>query len=83
MLSQTYKDTISKIVRNTMKRKFPGLKSQILIEASTEISRAVHARMYGANVDGVESPIWREDKRWEEEFKNSQPTKTAEELLNE
>ena len=25
---------------------------------SAEIARTVHARMYGANVDGVDSPIW-------------------------
>lgn len=83
MESQTYRNNISKIIRNVMRKKFPGLKKDILITTSVEISRAIHARFYGANVDGVESPIWREDKRWEEEFKNSQPTKTAQEILND
>lgn len=83
MKSQDYRNEISKIVRGVFLKKFPGLKKQQLIDASTLIARTVHARMYGANVDGVESPIWREDKRWADEFKNSQANQTAQEILNE
>lgn len=65
-----------------MKRKFPGLKLSQLDELATEAARAVHARMYGANVDGVETPIWRDHPfRSDDDFK--QPTITAQDLLNE
>lgn len=64
-----------------MKRKFPGLKKSQLDELALEAARAVHARMYGANVDGVESPIWR-DHPFHSDDNFTQPTKTAQDLLN-
>lgn len=82
MNSQDYRALISKIVRNTMKKKFPGLKGLVLVDASVEIAKAVHARMYGADVDGVGSPIWR-DHSSTAECNTGQPFKTAQELLNE
>lgn len=66
-----------------MKRKFPGLKQSQLDELAIEAARAVHARMYGANVDGVETPIWRDHPFKDTDFSGAQPTKTAQELLNE
>lgn len=66
-----------------MKRKFPGLNKIQLGELAVEASRAIHARMYGANVDGVETPIWRDHPFKDTNFSDAQPTKTALELLNE
>lgn len=66
-----------------MKRKFPGLNKLQLSELAIEASRAVHARMYGANVDGVETPIWRDHPFKDTDFSSAQPNKTAQEILNE
>lgn len=59
MKSVEYRQIISTITRNVIKKRFPGLKKEALTAACTEIAKGVHARMYGANVDGVDSPIWR------------------------
>lgn len=79
MNSREYKDLIIKIIKNRMKNKFPGLKKDILEGASREIAKSIHARFYGANVDGVESPLWRDHKNYD----YPQATKTAQELLND
>lgn len=60
MKSVEYRSVIAKIVVNSIKKEFPGLKKCELQKASINIARAIHARMYGANVDGVDSPIWRD-----------------------
>jgi hypothetical protein len=65
MLSQTYRSIIALIVRNLLFKEFPGLKkkehhNKVMI-MSADIARAIHARMYGTNVDGLESPIWRKE----------------------
>jgi hypothetical protein len=49
---------VSRIVRNVLRKEFPGLKRTDV--AVTKIAVAIHARMYGAHVDGVDSPIWRD-----------------------
>lgn len=46
-----------------IKMHFPGLKAMGISEAqiqecARQVAINVHARMYGANVDGVASPIW-------------------------
>lgn len=82
MRSEDYRKDISRMIRNGMARKFPGLKSKVLLEASVEIARSIHAKFYGSDVDGVGSPIWRDDPRVPE-CNRGQPTKTATELLNE
>ena len=82
MLSREYRALISKIVRNGIKKEFPGLKKANLDKVSQEIARAIHARFYGADVDGVGSPIWR-DCITTAECNTGQPTKTAQEILNE
>lgn len=71
MKSQEYKEIISKISFNLLKKTCPDLDKKIMTEVSHQIAVNVHARMYGANVDGVESPIWGE----------SNPTVDAKELL--
>lgn len=82
MKSQDYRALISKIVKNTIKKKFPGLKMVILEETAQEIAKTIHARFYGADVDGVGSPIWR-DHASTAECNRGQPIKTAEEILND
>ena len=82
MRSEDYRKDISRMIRNGMRKKFPGLKSKVLLEASAEIARSIHAKFYGADVDGVGSPIWRDDPRVAE-CNRGQPVKTAAELLNE
>jgi hypothetical protein len=71
------------MIRNAVKKKFPGLKQTKVSEVASEVAIAIHARFYGSNVDGVESPIWRDDTRHPDWYKDKQPTKTAEELLND
>lgn len=83
MQSAEYKAILKTIILNLMKRKFPGLNKIQLSELAIEASRAIHARMYGANVDGVETPIWRDHPFRDTDFSDAQPTKTAQELLND
>lgn len=83
MTSQEYKSLITKIIRNTLNEKFPGLKKDILTTASIKAAIAIHARFYGAQVDGVASPIWRDDLKYQDMYEKCQPTKTAQEMLNE
>ena len=65
MDSQEYRGLISRIIRVTMRKQFPLLakngSKQALDSAAKQAAIAIHARMYGANVDGVASPIWRGD----------------------
>lgn len=83
MRSDIYKQNIRNIVRNTIKKNFPGLKVASLNKTATDIASAIHARFYGADVDGVASPIWRDDPHLQDMFKDRHPTKTAQELLND
>lgn len=75
MKSAEYRDIIALIVRKSVKKAYPGLNNkkneQIIMDLSREAAKAIHARMYGANVDGVESPLWRKDE----------PVTTANEIL--
>lgn len=83
MLSKDYRSGIKTIILNLMKRKFPGLNKAQLNDLAMEAAIAVHARFYGAQVDGVASPIWRDDLKYQDMYAQCQPTKTAQELLNE
>ncbi len=58
MNSRDYRVIIKRISLNLLKKRFPGLDKKLICEVATDIARNVHARMYGANVDGVDSPIW-------------------------
>lgn len=82
MDSREYRRDISRMIRNGIRKQFPGLKNKVLEIASVEIARSIHAKFYGADVDGVGSPIWRDDPRVPE-CNRGQPTKIANELLNE
>ena len=61
MNSKAYRVIISAISYRLIRKQFPGLDKTRLRAVSVEIARNIHARMYGANVDGVASPIWRSD----------------------
>lgn len=83
MISREYRDIISRIAWNVIRRQFPGLKKEELKIAAREIAINIHARMYGANVDGVDSPIWRERQCGDKAMKPApnQPNVDASELL--
>jgi hypothetical protein len=82
MKSHEYRKLIKTIVRNGVKKRFPGLKNKELEEAAYNIAVAIHARFYGANVDGVGSPIWR-DHSSVAECDAGQPTISAQDMLDE
>jgi hypothetical protein len=75
MKSTEYRDTIKTIVRNVLRKSFPGLKKPELEEALKTIAKNIHARMYGADVDKVKSPLWRDA------INEGHPVITATELL--
>ena len=60
MISREYRLIIARITFNLMKREFPGLDKTKLRMLASEVAKNVHARMYGANVDNVDSPIWQD-----------------------
>lgn len=81
MKSYEYRTIIRTITRNTLRKYFPGLKRKELDVAVSQVAIAIHARMYGASVDNVASPIWRDHPSYD--FNDAKPNKTAEEILNE
>lgn len=83
MNSHDYRHVIRVIIKNSIKKKVPGLKKQILEEVASEIAINVHARLYGAHVEGVASPLWREDYEFLKDFPDVLPKKTAQEILDE
>lgn len=82
MKSEEYRYEISRVIRNSIHKKFPGLKRILVAELGSEIARAIHARFYGSDVDGVGSPIWR-DHESTADCNRGQPTKTAQDLLDD
>lgn len=60
MKASEYREAIRKIVNGAVNKTLPGLKRG-KNELADLIAKNVHARLYGANVDGVASPIWRND----------------------
>lgn len=81
MQSTVYKKQIRNIIRNLVNKKFPGLKNSEVTELVHEAAKSIHARFYGSAVDGVASPIWRDDDKYKLAFSDAKPTKTAKELL--
>jgi hypothetical protein len=61
MKSELYRKQIRGMASKLIKRRFPGLDIKKINEVAKELAINLHARFYGANVDGVESPIWRDD----------------------
>ena len=62
MKSYEYREIIRVITKKALKRRFPQLKNLQLNEVANTVAIAIHARMYGANVDGVDSPLWRKEE---------------------
>lgn len=60
MRGDRYRERIRGIAKAVLQKRFPGLKKKEVEEAVSTIAVGVHAALYGANVDGVESPIWRQ-----------------------
>lgn len=84
MNSRDYKAIITRMSFNLLKKRFPGLEKKHLDEVSREIAVNVHARMYGANVDGVDSPIWTAAQGFDRITDcRVKPTIDAKELLND
>lgn len=82
MDSEEYRSIIARIVRNSLKKEYPQLKLKSIDSREGicyAIARAIHARMYGANVDGVDSPIWHNTMNHD----RPEPKIDASELLKE
>jgi len=81
MNSREYRAIIARISRVLIKRHFPEFRrnENELMLFSSELARNVHARMYGANVDGVDSPIWQDVDRINDN--RAKPCIEASELL--
>ena len=62
MKSYEYRKIIRVITKKALKRRFPQLKNLQLNEVANTVAITIHARMYGANVDGVDSPLWRKEE---------------------
>lgn len=78
MKSSEYRVIVARIVRNGFRKRFPGIKQKKEIdELSNLIAKNVYARLHGANVDNVESPLWRDNP----EYSDKQPTVDASEIL--
>lgn len=80
MTSKEYKSLIARIIRNSLKKEYPQLKLKGIDQdegVCHKIARAIHARMYGANVDGVDSPIWHNTM----DHDRPEPATEAKELL--
>lgn len=59
MESAKYRSIIQGMSARVIKKHFPGLKAEVQVQkCAKEIAANIHARMYGANVDSVASPIW-------------------------
>ena len=69
MKSYEYREIVRTIVRQSMRKLLPGIKHKK--EMADLIAKNVYARLYGANVDNVDSPLWRK----------IEPSVTAKELL--
>lgn len=82
MKSSEYRQNIRVMVKNVLRKKVSGVPRKIMEEVASEIAISVHARFYGANVDGVGSPIWRDHPNTSE-LDKVQPVKDAQELLND
>lgn len=62
MKSYEYREIIRVITKKALKKRYPQLQQKQLNEVANTIAISIHARMYGANVDGVESPLWRQEE---------------------
>lgn len=59
--SDEYRRIVKTIVKAVIKKGATHIRAQDADIMATMVARNIHARMYGANVDGVNSPLWRCD----------------------
>lgn len=59
MRASEYRELVRIMVKNTLNKRFPSLNKNALNEAANVVALNIHARFYGANVDNVDSPLWR------------------------
>ena len=81
MTSKEYRRLIQAMSARLIKQHFPGLRTAGISEnkiqdCAREIAKNIHARMYGANVDGIASPIWNNENY-------TKPNVDASELLKQ
>lgn len=74
MNATEYKEIIRTIVKSAIKKQVPSLKGRVKEDLTDLIAKNIHARMYGANVDDVDSPLWQNEN-------SVQPNIDAKELL--
>jgi hypothetical protein len=85
MRGSEYRERIRKIVRGATRQALPGAKPATIKELSDLIARNVHANLYGACVDDVASPLWRETSNGsvDPDYRDKQPNRTARDILDD
>lgn len=81
MQGTVYRAKIKKLILVAINTKLPGLKQADKKVISELAAKLIHAKLYGAEVDNVQSPIWRD--LWAQTDDSYNPTKTAEQILIE
>lgn len=77
MKASEYREIIRIIVRKSFRKTLPELKlKKGMDEFIDTVAKNIHARLYGANVDNVASPLWRNEN-------DNPPDIDASELLKE
>lgn len=66
MRAKEYRTIIRTIVKSALNKKAPGFNKKACNELADLVAANVYARMYGANVDGVDSPLWRDSGEFNE-----------------
>ncbi len=63
MKSSEYREIIRIITRKAIRKSLPELKNGYAVreQIADLIAKNIHARLYGANVDGVDSPLWQNE----------------------
>lgn len=60
MKSQDYRNAVESIARGQLVKALPGLKRAQITTISKQIAIFTHARLYGADVENVASPLYRD-----------------------
>lgn len=81
MQGKVYRAKVKKIILVAMNTKLPGLKQADKKVISELAAKLIHAKLYGAEVDNVQSPIWRD--LWAQTDESYNPTVRADQILNE
>lgn len=87
MNATEYRRIIAGLIRRELiRQRIKGVGKQLAASIGAECAKQIHARMYGANVEGVDSPIFRDDLEYHSKLTGEEytkmPTVSAQELLN-